>query len=114
MRIATGPAARCNPRLFLPIGRRTDDPGSYRGTTITGKAREAGRAVLVEQAKARTADLADIVKKLQADGWRAIPGPFLRVRRISTAVCLAATKSNRPFPARAGNEHLGTADRAWR
>jgi DNA invertase Pin-like site-specific DNA recombinase len=48
--------------------RRGVKLGGYRGTTITAEAREAGRAVLVEQAKARAADLADIVKELQADG----------------------------------------------
>src|SRR5215471_18532908 len=46
--------------------RRGVKLGGYRGTTLTAKAREAGRAVLVEKAKARAADLAETVKELQA------------------------------------------------
>src|SRR5215467_6708163 len=48
--------------------RRGTKLGGYRGTTLTAKAREAGRAALAEQAKARAADLADTVKELQASG----------------------------------------------
>jgi DNA invertase Pin-like site-specific DNA recombinase len=36
--------------------RRGVKLGGYRGTALTEKAREAGRAVLVKQAKARAAD----------------------------------------------------------
>jgi DNA invertase Pin-like site-specific DNA recombinase len=48
--------------------RRGVKLGGDRGARLTAKQRAAGRAVLIERAAARAADLSEIVKELQASG----------------------------------------------
>jgi DNA invertase Pin-like site-specific DNA recombinase len=67
--------------------RRGVKLGGDRGAQLTAKQRAAGRAVLIERAEARAADLSDIVKELQASGatsLRAI-AEGLNTRGIPTA-----------------------------
>ena len=52
--------------------RRGVKLGGDRGARLTAKQRAAGRAVLIDRAEARAADLADTVKELQAAGCESL------------------------------------------
>jgi DNA invertase Pin-like site-specific DNA recombinase len=48
--------------------------GGFRGTSLTRKAREAGRTAQVERADARAADLAPVIAELRAQGVTSLSG----------------------------------------